>query len=228
MRKSEISHTNAPPLPARRLSGCPFWKSRQRKIRCGGLRIDSVPIFVFHTISNFCMSIAAAKYSLMNIQHRIEPRKTKVCTLLLEDEMTNRDRAAGWKHAKLTGHDNEKLVAELTKTDKDIQKRLLNCARQKDAEILDVQYGGLCENDVECILGGKTKQDYILKQLLKEKVIVRPNCRIQKILSQYLVELTEELKRMQRIEQDDDILENITYLVELIAHMGIFCLEVNK
>ena len=68
---------------------------------------------------------------------------------------------------------------------------------------------------------GLTKQDYILKQLLKEEVIVHPNCRVQKILSQYLTELTEELKRIQRIEQDDDILENIIYLVELIAHMGI-------
>ena len=68
---------------------------------------------------------------------------------------------------------------------------------------------------------GLTKQNYILKQLLKEEVIVHPNCRVQKILSQYLTELTEELKRIQRIEQDDDILENIIYLVELIAHMGI-------
>lgn len=67
---------------------------------------------------------------------------------------------------------------------------------------------------------GLTKQDYILKQLMREEVIVRPNCRIQRILSQYLVELTEELKRLQRIEQDDDILENITYLIELIARMG--------
>ena len=75
---------------------------------------------------------------------------------------------------------------------------------------------------------GLTKQDYILKQLLKEEVIVHPNCRVQKILSQYLTELTEELKRIQRIEQDDDILENIIYLVELIAHMGISWLEVNK
>ena len=68
---------------------------------------------------------------------------------------------------------------------------------------------------------GLTKQKYILKQLLKEEVIVHPNCRVQKILSQYLTELTEELKRIQQIEQDDDILENIIYLVELIAHMGI-------
>ncbi|HHY29031.1 hypothetical protein A7W90_05800 [Clostridium sp. Bc-iso-3] len=67
---------------------------------------------------------------------------------------------------------------------------------------------------------GLTKQDYILRQLLQEKVVVHPNSRIQRILSQYLVELTEELKRLQRIEQDDDILENITYLVELIDRMG--------
>ena len=52
------------------------------------------------------------------------------------------------------------------------------------------------------------------------EVVIHPNCRIQKYLSQYLVELTEELKRLQHIEQDDDTLENITYLVELIARMG--------
>ena len=29
--------------------------------------------------------------------------------------MSLRNRAEGWKHAKLTGHDNEKYIAELTK-----------------------------------------------------------------------------------------------------------------
>ena len=67
---------------------------------------------------------------------------------------------------------------------------------------------------------GLTKQDYILKQLMQEKVVILPNCRIQRILIKYLVELTEELKRLQRIEQEDDILENITYLIELIDRMG--------
>ena len=71
--------------------------------------------------------------------------------------MPNRNRAEGWKHAKLTGHDNEKLVAELTKADNGIQKRLLECAHLKDVEITDIQCGGLCETDVDCILGGKTK-----------------------------------------------------------------------
>ena len=67
---------------------------------------------------------------------------------------------------------------------------------------------------------GLTKQDYITNRLMCLEVVIHPNCRIQKYLSQYLVELTEELKRLHHIEQDDDALENITYLVELIARMG--------
>ena len=71
--------------------------------------------------------------------------------------MSGRNRAEGWKHAKLTGHDNERLAAELTKSDPEVQKRLLECAHLKNVEITDVQYGGICEADVDCVLGGKTK-----------------------------------------------------------------------
>ena len=68
-----------------------------------------------------------------------------------------RNRADGWKYAKLTGHSNEKLVAELVKRDKNIQKKILECAHLKNIEIIDIQYGGINETDVDCILGGKTK-----------------------------------------------------------------------
>ena len=71
--------------------------------------------------------------------------------------MEHRDRAEGWKHAKLSGHENERLVAELTKNDINIQKRLLQCAHINDATVVKVEFGGLCETDVDCILGGKTK-----------------------------------------------------------------------
>lgn len=64
---------------------------------------------------------------------------------------------------------------------------------------------------------GLTKQEYILKRLMCEEIIIHPNSRILKILCQYLTELTEELKRVEHIGQEDDVLENITYLVELIA-----------
>lgn len=71
--------------------------------------------------------------------------------------MANRNRAGGWQYAKLSGHTNEKLAAKLTKSDIAIQKRLLACAHLNNVQIIDVQYGGICETDVECILGGKTK-----------------------------------------------------------------------
>ena len=67
---------------------------------------------------------------------------------------------------------------------------------------------------------GLTKQDYITKRLMCVDVVVHPNCRIQKYLSQYLAELTEELKKLQDAKQSDDIIENITYLIELIDCMG--------
>lgn len=66
---------------------------------------------------------------------------------------------------------------------------------------------------------GMLKQDYILKRLMCEDIIVHPNIRIQKYLCQYLTELTKELKCLEKIEQDNNVLDNITYLVELISRM---------
>lgn len=71
--------------------------------------------------------------------------------------MEHRNRAQGWKHAKRSGHENERLVAELTENDINIQNRLLKCAQITDATVDRVEFGGLCETDVDCVLGGKTK-----------------------------------------------------------------------
>lgn len=71
--------------------------------------------------------------------------------------MEHRNRAQGWKHAKRSGHENERLVAELTENDINIQNRLLQCAHITDATVDRVEFGGLCETDVDCVLGGKTK-----------------------------------------------------------------------
>jgi len=70
---------------------------------------------------------------------------------------TQRNRSEGWQHAKLTGHKNEKLIAELTETDKSVQKRLLDAAHITGCTIEKVSYGGLCESDVPSVLSGKTK-----------------------------------------------------------------------
>lgn len=68
-----------------------------------------------------------------------------------------RNRAEGWQHAKITGHQNEQLIAEFTVKDETIQNRLLACAHLSGVSVESVGFGGLCESDVECILGGRTK-----------------------------------------------------------------------
>jgi hypothetical protein len=67
---------------------------------------------------------------------------------------------------------------------------------------------------------GMFKQDFIVKRLLDEKIEIRPNIRIQKNIIEYLSELTSELKRMERIEQDSTVLDNIRYLLELTQKLS--------
>lgn len=71
--------------------------------------------------------------------------------------MDKRNRAEGWKHAKLSGHENEALVEALTEHDSELQERILNCANKGGIRIKKIDVGGLRETDVDCVLGGKTK-----------------------------------------------------------------------
>ena len=73
--------------------------------------------------------------------------------------------------------------------------------------------------DMQVKTSGMTKQDFITKRMLNEEIIVRPNIRIQMYLEKYLIELLDELRRLQTIKQDNNILDNITYLVMLISRM---------
>lgn len=74
--------------------------------------------------------------------------------------------------------------------------------------------------DMQVKTSGLTKQDYIIKKLLCEEIIIRPNIRIRKYLEDYLAELTNELKRIEKVSSDSDILDNIKYIVELIYKMS--------
>ena len=72
---------------------------------------------------------------------------------------------------------------------------------------------------MEAKTSGYTKQDFICQRLLNTSITVRPNIRIRKYLEDYLIELTNELKRLERFEENSDILDNITYIVELVSKM---------
>lgn len=79
----------------------------------------------------------------------------------------HRNRAQGWKHAKLSGHKNEELVRNLLDRDERYAADFLD--RLGDAgPITATTVGGLHETNVESILGGrKTKSRTDLKIFLK-------------------------------------------------------------
>lgn len=67
---------------------------------------------------------------------------------------TGRDRATGWQHAKLSGHENESDVEQLFK---DREFRVAFAKRLGIGEIASAAVGGLCETDVTSVFGDKTK-----------------------------------------------------------------------
>lgn len=71
--------------------------------------------------------------------------------------MSERNRAQGWQHAKLSGHENEALVEAITRNDSVLQERILACGKKQGAIVKSIDFGGLKETDVPCVLGGRTK-----------------------------------------------------------------------
>lgn len=76
-----------------------------------------------------------------------------------------RNRAEGWKHAKLSGHKNEALVKSLIDNDPKYAHDLLARLGASTKTIKETSIGGLHETDVESIIPGarKTKSKTDLK-----------------------------------------------------------------
>ena len=74
--------------------------------------------------------------------------------------------------------------------------------------------------DMMAKTSGLTKQEYCTRRLLCTDIVVHPNIRVQKYLRDYLVGLTDELKRLEQIDQSTDVLENITYILCLIKQLS--------
>lgn len=76
----------------------------------------------------------------------------------MEENIEKRDRASGWKYAKLTGHENESIIENLVNENEQYQKELLKKIGKPDQTIKDIKIGGLNEKDVICIFDNeKTK-----------------------------------------------------------------------
>lgn len=80
-----------------------------------------------------------------------------------------RNRAAGWQHAKLSGHANECTIEKLLQTDVAYQQAFLSKVGKASAQIAQVAVSGLYEKDVPCVfVGEKTKSKTDLQILLND------------------------------------------------------------
>lgn len=94
--------------------------------------------------------------------------------------MEHRDRAAGWKHAKLSGHKNEDMVKELLDTNESFQHYFLNKIDRLNSTITGTSIGGLHETNVPSVNGNKTKSKTDLKVYLSSNELI--NVSIKKSL----------------------------------------------
>lgn len=97
--------------------------------------------------------------------------------------MEHRDRASGWKHAKLSGHKNEELLKNFLDEDKKYRKEFLKRINCKDKKVKNITIGGLHETDVENIIPGarKTKSKTDMKIFYDDNT--QTNISIKKSLS---------------------------------------------
>lgn len=94
--------------------------------------------------------------------------------------MEYRDRPAGWKHAKRSGHENEDLIKERLDMDKQFQDCFLEKVNKSSAQITKTSIGGLHETSVPSVNGRKTKSKTDLKVYLDTKEVI--NVSIKKSL----------------------------------------------
>ena len=68
----------------------------------------------------------------------------------------HRDRAAGWQHAKRSGHENEALLEALMLHDAATQQYFLERIGKSNQTITNIDIGGLHEKNVPCVFAGET------------------------------------------------------------------------
>lgn len=78
------------------------------------------------------------------------------------------------------------------------------------------------ENDLintQVALSGLSKQDYIVKRLLRKDIVVQPNPRVYKALKDKLDEVLAELRRISDNGMNDDLLETIRLINDTLYGM---------
>lgn len=85
----------------------------------------------------------------------------------------HRNRASGWKHAKLSGHKNEDLVKDLLDNNPEYAANFLVRMGLTKENIVGTSIGGLHETNVPSVTGArKTKSKTDLKVFLESKKVI--------------------------------------------------------
>lgn len=75
----------------------------------------------------------------------------------------HRNRGEGWKHAKISGHENEDAVYDEILENVELKNRILHAAHKENRKIVSIDVGGLNEKDVPSVMGDKTKSKSDIK-----------------------------------------------------------------
>lgn len=94
--------------------------------------------------------------------------------------MEHRNRASGWKYAKLSGHSNERLVKQLLKNDVEYRDEFMSYIGYGCEIVREISVGGLHETNVLSVIGKKTKSKTDLKIFCESGKII--NISIKKSL----------------------------------------------
>jgi hypothetical protein len=96
-----------------------------------------------------------------------------------------------------------------------MEKNLDNKRRWRSRTVgfrVSEEEGKLLDNLVA--LSGLSKQDYILKRLECRDVVVQGNPRVYKALRNQMTDIYEELKRLERCNDDND---ELLYTIQVVA-----------
>lgn len=123
----------------------------------------------------------------------------------------HRNRADGWKYAKLSGHENEVRLEHLMQYDGTTQQHFLERVGKAGHTIVHVDVGGRCETDVPCVFVGektKSKTDMhivlddgskynisIKKSLVGQVYLISADRFMRGFEAQYKTSIPEKVKR---------------------------------
>lgn len=71
--------------------------------------------------------------------------------------------------------------------------------------------------DILAKLSGLTKQDYLIRRVLAKEVIINGNPRVYKALRKQLDSVLLELRRLERLsEENDELISLVRYIAEIL------------